>query len=579
MSSLGDDLLADLGSDDEEQQEQTSGYQETEPHASGSKRKLEDDLDEDDDGDLEAAFSANAKLPENAIKPSEEITGDDIKDLDFGPGNVKSVSSISTLLGSKKLESTLSSIAHYQSQAEASTSNGGGPSSIEALAQSQLSGSLEMSDEYQIIVRANNLAVEVENEITLVHKFVRDHYAPRFPELDTIIPKPWDYIQAVEAIGNPDDLTAPQRNGKLDSALTRALIVPISIAASTSTGHKLSEAEWDQVKEGIRVLYELGRVTRTILDYVESRMAFIAPNLSALVGSSVATKLLGISGGLAGLSKIPACNIQVLGSTKKTSVGTGLSALSHRDRHVGFVNQAPLMSEVPPDLHRQAVRLISAKVCLVARMDANHSAPLGTYGSKLRKELSQKIEKLMEPPPLKMIKALPVPVEGGQKQRRGGRRARKLKEMYGTSRLSKMANRVEFGKEEEEIGAFDETIGLGMAGSKASSGSIRASAGESRTKAKMSKKNQNRLEALQRGARTNLEDMAGGSSSSSGPTAAAETSGTQTSLSFTPHQGIELSRKRAAQDKANEKWFQGGQFSLVPSVNGGIIPPGGKKTT
>ena len=31
----------------------------------------------------------------------------------------------------------------------------------------------------------------------------------------------------------------------------------------------------------------------TILSYVESRMSFIAPNLSAIVGPTVATKLMG----------------------------------------------------------------------------------------------------------------------------------------------------------------------------------------------------------------------------------------------------------------------------------------------
>jgi U4/U6 small nuclear ribonucleoprotein PRP31 len=37
-----------------------------------------------------------------------------------------------------------------------------------------------------------------------------------------------------------------------------------------------------------------------------------------------------------------------------------------------------------------------------------------------------------------------------------------------------------FGKEEEETGAYDETLGMGMIG--ASSGRIRANAGEVRTK-------------------------------------------------------------------------------------------------
>lgn len=50
--------------------------------------------------------------------------------------------------------------------------------------------------------------------------------------------------------------------------------------------------------------------------------------------------------------------------------------------------------------------------------------------------------------------------------------------------LRKMQNRLEFGKEEEEAGAFDETRGLGMINSNAS-GKIRAAAAESRGKGEL----------------------------------------------------------------------------------------------
>ena len=41
-----------------------------------------------------------------------------------------------------------------------------------------------------------------------------------------------------------------------------------------------------------------------IFDYVESRMAYIAPNLSSIIGASTAAKLMGAAGGLTALSKV-----------------------------------------------------------------------------------------------------------------------------------------------------------------------------------------------------------------------------------------------------------------------------------
>ena len=46
-----------------------------------------------------------------------------------------------------------------------------------------------------------------------------------------------------------------------------------------------------------------------MLSYLERRMHIIAPNVSAIVGTRVAAKLIASAGGISELSKIPACNI------------------------------------------------------------------------------------------------------------------------------------------------------------------------------------------------------------------------------------------------------------------------------
>ena len=59
-------------------------------------------------------------------------------------------------------------------------------------------------------------------------------------------------------------------------------------------------------------------------------------------------------------------------------------------------------------------------------------------------------------------------------------RARKAKEAYAQTELRKLQNRMAFGEAEEEVGAFDETKGMGMIG--LSSGKVRAGAGEARSR-------------------------------------------------------------------------------------------------
>lgn len=61
--------------------------------------------------------------------------------------------------------------------------------------------------------------------------------------------------------------------------------------------------------------------------YVSSRMNVLAPNLSAIVGTTTAAKLLGVAGGLTGLAKMPACNVHVGAGLCMSFEGCSLHAL------------------------------------------------------------------------------------------------------------------------------------------------------------------------------------------------------------------------------------------------------------
>ena len=465
--------------------------------------------------------------------------------MDMRAQNVESARSVSKLHGNPALEELLQSIDKHTAQPLP-----------------PVAGALESTGEYQLILRANNMAVEVDNEILVLHKFIRQRYAPRFPELETLVLDPWDFIRAVRALGNGQTL---ERKG-LEGIVPAGTIVVISMTASTTTGKPLPAVEWLRILEACDMVQYLEETRHKILSYVESRMTLLAPNLSALVGTRVATKMVGVAGGLAAFAKIPACNVHLLGASKKQDLG--LSSIHGNDtRYSGYLAQCDLVMQTPEDYRKQALRMVAAKASLAARMDVGGSSSTrsGHYGSSLHEEIARKIDKLMEPPPAKLVKALPVPSEGGRKQRRGGRRARKFREMYGQTELQKMQNRVEFGKEEAEAGAFDETVGLGMIGSQAT-GKIRAAMASASSKARMSKANKERLATLNRPT-LSLQSTSPGMAS---------TSGTASSLSFTPVQGIELvdpSRQKKV-DEAKSKWFREGQFSLVPQdTKTSMLPP------
>ena len=90
---------------------------------------------------------------------------------------------------------------------------------------------------------------------------------------------------------------------------------------------------------------KLSEDKQTMLTYVESRMSFIAPNLSTIVGASTAAKLIGMAGGLTNLTKMPSCNILLLGAQKKQLGGFSTTAAMP---HAGAIFYSKIVQDCPP---------------------------------------------------------------------------------------------------------------------------------------------------------------------------------------------------------------------------------------
>lgn len=447
---------------------------------------------------------------------------------------------------------------------------------------------------------SNTLSTSIDAEIILVHKFIRDHYSLRYPELETMVGNPLDYAKVVSIIGNgPMDGQSMKnietsKENRLGLGLRQVLDGPtvmiVTVEATTSKGREMTPTELERVMRACDMTLALDRAKRTMTDYVQSRMNLFAPNLTALIGSLTAAQLLGFAGGLTGLAKTPACNIPPLGSKKQS--GTGF-ATNVGVRQQGFLYHSPIIKGIPNDLKRQAMRIVSAKLVLAARVDRVHESPSGRTGEELKDACLHRLEKLTEPPPNKGQRALPAP-DDKPARKRGGRRARKAKEATAMTDLRKAQNRMAFGKEEREVGygTGEGTKGLGMIG-QANDGRIRNLQIDQRTKAKLSAKNKGWGGATPiSGSASSLRGFGQGPgavdlrgkglrASGVGSTAGAA-SGTASSLAFTPVQGLELvdpkmqaemSRKRKAEE---DRWFKGGTFTQVGGA-GSMGPPPPKK--
>jgi U4/U6 small nuclear ribonucleoprotein PRP31 len=202
-------------------------------------------------------------------------------------------------------------------------------------------------------------------------------------------------------------------------------------------------------------------------------MPVLAPNLNALLGSTLAAQLVAAAGGIENLASMPSQNIEAVGAHKQSLAGLSASAQAAK---ISLISQSDLVLKAPSDLKKRAVRLVMGKAAIAARVDQfNKSDNLGQTGAKLHAEIEAALGKAAELPPARAVKPLPLPAEP-RKKKRGGARARKWKEKYGVTEMQKRAGRVAFGESTGDVLLDGTSAGASMLHAEVGAGRIRASA-------------------------------------------------------------------------------------------------------
>jgi U4/U6 small nuclear ribonucleoprotein PRP31 len=605
MATLADELLADLmDSGSEYESDSENGDESRQDGADGIAMDANDDQEEEaEDVDEEEAYRIAEASKKRAAPADEEEAKARVEKMNFG--GISDIRSVAVLM--KSLQPVIEVSTHspiYYARLS--------PFTIRVIAltfklvqkiehyqtpgnEAKNIGSIEDNPEYKLLTEANRLSTSIDSEILLVHKFLRDHYSVRFPELETLIQNALIYAKTVAIIGNGPledlkEVIASSNNlvkKPLHEVLDGPALMTVRMEATRSSGRPLSEAELQNVLRACEMTLQLDDAKIKLTEYVQSRMNLFAPNLTVLVGSETAAKLVNTVGSLATLAKTPSCNLANIGwNSRANGLATNVGI-----RQKGFLYNSPILRNIPTDMKKQALRIISAKVVLAARVDQTLKAPDSSTGQKLLDDCMQRLEKLTEPPPNKGPRALPAP-DDKPARKRGGRQARMAKKQFEQTDLAKAQNRMVFGKEEAEMGygTGDSTKGMGMIGA-TNDGRVRITQVDKKTAARLSKKNPGwggATSVASGGLASSLRGFgqAGAGSASvfkshglrANGVGAAGGVGTSSVIAFTPVQGLELVNPKAKAEAARkaaaegEKWFSNGSFTQVGGGSVSALP-------
>jgi len=139
----------------------------------------------------------------------------------------------------------------------------------------------------------------------------------------------------------------------------------------------------------LRPLYKSIGAYRKQLDlYLSDKMAIVAPNLSTLIGDTVAARLISKAGSLQSLAKAPASTVQILGAEK--ALFRALKTKGNTPKY-GLIYHSSFISRAESKHKGRISRYLANKCSIASRIDSFSDEPNNAYGKVLAEQVEERL--------------------------------------------------------------------------------------------------------------------------------------------------------------------------------------------
>ena len=244
------------------------------------------------------------------------------------------------------------------------------------------------------VIQSINTLDDTDKIINGISSRLREWYGLHFPELDNIIDSVNGYAQIVLA-GKRENMSD---DVFVNAGFPDSKIQMLSVVKEKSRGGDITEENLLMVQALAKNILELFDMRKNLEAQIDSQMEEIAPNITAVLGTTVGARILAKAGSLVKLSKMPASTIQVLGAEK--ALFRALKTGSNPPKH-GLLFQHAVVHAAPRWQRGKIARAIAAKAAIAARVDVHGAGLNETLLEKLNirvKEIEEKYEKPVKKP-------------------------------------------------------------------------------------------------------------------------------------------------------------------------------------
>jgi nucleolar protein 56 len=237
------------------------------------------------------------------------------------------------------------------------------------------------------VIQAIHALEELDKTINLFYGRLREWYGLYLSELSDAVETPEEYFKIIAEIGWKEDINIENLSKIGVGKKTASAVLD---ALKTSIGVEMDKRDLEEIRAMASTVLKLVSLRERLEKYIEERVKEISPNLYALVGPTLAAKLIAQAGGLEALSKMPSSTIQVLGAEKALfrALRTGARPPKH-----GLIFQHPIIRQSPKKLRGRISRVLAAKLSIAARIDAFTGKDVS---GKLKEDLDRRIEEILK---------------------------------------------------------------------------------------------------------------------------------------------------------------------------------------
>ncbi len=239
-----------------------------------------------------------------------------------------------------------------------------------------------------MIIQSIALLDQLDKDINTFAMRVREWYSWHFPELKLIVTDNFMFARCASFIKDKSKLSEEMLPGLTEITGEEDVSQKILKAARASMGMDTSEQDMLNIIIFTDRMIALALYRKQLYSYLEDKMKTVAPNLSSLIGDTVAARLIQKAGSLTSLAKCPASTVQILGAEKalfralKTKGNTPKYGLIY---HSSFIGRASAKNK------GRISRYLANKCSIASRIDSFIDEPTSAFGEQLREQVEERL--------------------------------------------------------------------------------------------------------------------------------------------------------------------------------------------